>query len=170
MRAALVDWPCSIRCSRWLRAIGAGSWASVIAPLVIVALAVPLFVVASLLVAALLMTPAIVRLVAARRFPRLEARRGGSFWSGLATSLGCAAVALAALVVSIPFWFVPPLVLVLPPLIWGWLTYRVFAYDVLAVHASAVERRRLLAERAGRCSRSASPAGCSARRRRCSGR
>ena len=26
----------------------------------------------------------------------------------------------------------PPLVLVLPPLIWGWLTYRVLAFDVLA--------------------------------------
>ena len=77
----------------WLRSIGAGGWASVLVPLVVVAVAVPVFVVATLLVAALLMTPAIVRLVAARRFPRLEARRGGSFWSGVAVSLGCTAVA-----------------------------------------------------------------------------
>jgi hypothetical protein len=128
----------------WLRSMGGGGWASVIAPLVIVALAVPVFVVVSLLVAALLMTPAVVRLVAARRFPQLERRHGGGFWSGLAVSLGSTAIALAALVVSIPFWFVPPLVLVLPPLIWGWLTYRVFAYDVLADHASRDERLRLL--------------------------
>ena len=128
----------------WLRSIGAGAWASVLVPLVVVAVAVPAFVVATLLVAAMLMTPAIVRLVAARRFPRLEARRGGSFWSGVAISLGCTAVALVALILSIPFWFVPPLVLVLPPLIWGWLTYRVFAYDVLSVHASRDERVRLL--------------------------
>ena len=52
--------------------------------------------------------------------------------------------ALAALVLSIPLWFVPPLVVVLPPLIWGWLTCRVFAYDVLAAHASADERRHIL--------------------------
>jgi hypothetical protein len=39
-------------------------------------------------------------------------------------------------------------VLVLPPLIWGWLTYRVLAFDVLSAHASAEELRRLmLAER-----------------------
>ena len=113
-------------------------------PLVVVALAVPVFVVASLLVAAMLMTPAIVRLVASRRFPRLEARRGGSFWSSLGVSLGCSAIAFVAILLSIPFWFVPPLVLVLPPLIWGWLTYRVFAYDALALHASRAERRRLL--------------------------
>jgi hypothetical protein len=130
----------------WLRSIGGASWASVIAPLVIVALAVPAFVVASLLVASLLMTPAIVRLVAARRFPRLERREGGGFWSGVAVSLGCTAVALAALVVSIPFWFVPPFVVVLPPLIWGWLTYRVFAHDVLSGHASNDERLRLMRE------------------------
>ena len=130
--------------SGWLSSIGAGGWSSVLAPLVIVAVAVPAFVVASLLVASLLMTPAIVSLVAARRFAHLEARRGGSFWSGLAMSLGCTALALGALVLSIPFWFVPPLVLVLPPLIWGWLTYRVLSYDVLATHASREERLLLL--------------------------
>jgi hypothetical protein len=139
--AALLD-----TMSGWLGSSGAGGWRSVLAPLVIVAVAVPVFVVASLLVATLVMTPAIVRLVAARRFARLEARRGGSFWSGLGISLGCTVLALVALVVSIPFWFVPPLVLVLPPLIWGWLTYRVLSYDVLATHASREERRRLLAD------------------------
>lgn len=128
----------------WLRSIGGGGWASVLAPLVIVALAVPVFVVFSLLVAALLTTPAVVSLVASRRFPTLERRHGAGFWSGLGVSLGCTAIAFAALVVSIPFWFVPPLVLVLPPLIWGWLTYRVFAHDVLADHATRDERLRLL--------------------------
>jgi hypothetical protein len=130
--------------SGWLGSIGAGGWSSVLAPLVIVALAVPVFVVASLLVASFLMTPAIVRLVAARRFASLEARGGGSFWSSLAVSLGCTGLAIIALVLSVPFWFVPPLVLVLPPLIWGWLTYRVLSYDVLAAHATREERLRLL--------------------------
>jgi len=146
VRAALADAALLEPMFAWLRSIGGGGWASVLAPLVVVALAVPAFVVVSLLVAALLMTPAIVRLVAARRFPHLERRHGASFWAGLGVSLGCTAVALAALVISIPFWFVPPLVLLLPPLIWGWLTYRVFAHDVLADHASRAERLRLLAE------------------------
>jgi hypothetical protein len=50
-------------------------------------------------------------------------------------------MALVALVVSVPLWLVPPLILVLPPLIWGWLTYRVMAFDALAAHATAEERR-----------------------------
>jgi hypothetical protein len=51
---------------------------------------------------------------------------------------------LIALLVSIPLWFVPPLVLILPPLIWGWLTYKVMSYDVLSEHASREERVALI--------------------------
>ena len=39
--------------------------------------------------------------------------------------------------------------LVLPPLIWGWLTYRVMAYDALADHASADERQLIFKEHRG---------------------
>jgi hypothetical protein len=53
-------------------------------------------------------------------------------------------LALLALLISLPLWFIPPLVLVLPPLIWGWLNYRVMSYDVLSAHASADERRTLM--------------------------
>jgi len=42
-----------------------------------------------------------------------------------------------------PLWLIPPLVLVLPPLIWGWLTYRVMAFDALAEHASKPERQEV---------------------------
>jgi len=38
---------------------------------------------------------------------------------------------------------IPPLILILPPLISGWLTYRVLAFDALASHASAVERKEI---------------------------
>jgi len=145
VRAALEDWSLLAALFSWLDSLGATGFRSVIAPLVIVALAVPAFVVASLLVVAWLMTPAIVRLVSARRFPGLERRRGGSFWQGIVWSLACALAALVALLLSSPLWFIPPLVLVLPPIIWGWLAFRVFANDVLALHASRDERRRLVA-------------------------
>jgi Etoposide-induced protein 2.4 (EI24) len=98
----------------------------------------------SLLMVALLMTPAVVTLVEQRRFAKLERRHGASFLASASWSLGCTLVALVALIISIPFWFVPPLVLLLPPLIWGWLTYRVMSFDALAEHASADERRALL--------------------------
>jgi hypothetical protein len=50
------------------------------------------------------------------------------------------------LLLSLPLWFIPPLVLILPPLIWGWMTYKVLSFDVLAEHASSEERRQLMRE------------------------
>ena len=130
----------------WLDGVGAGAFRAVLAPLVLVALAVPVIVVLSMLMVALMMTPAVVALVAQRRFPALERKRGASFFASVSWSLGCTLVAFVLLVFSIPFWFVPPLILVLPPLIWGWLTYRVMSFDALAEHASATERSQLFRE------------------------
>lgn len=127
----------------WLQGWGVADAADVVAPLMVVVAVAPLIVVISLLLVAMLMTPALVRLVADRRFPGLERRQGGSFFASLIWSLGSTALALVALVLSIPLWFVPPLVLILPPLIWGWLTYRVMSFDALSEHASKEERQQL---------------------------
>lgn len=128
----------------WLDSVGASGLRNFIGPLVVVFLATPVLVVLSLLTVAVLMTPAMLSLVARRRFPTLEKRRGGSFLGSVVLGIGTTLLALVALAASIPLWFIPPLVLIVPPLIWGWLTYRVMSYDVLADHASQDERRVLM--------------------------
>jgi hypothetical protein len=147
VRGALEQWSLVAAMLQWLESIGANQLRTLMAPMIVVALSVPVVVVATLLLVALLVTPAVVRMVAARRFPDLERREGAPWWQGLLWSLACTFAAVVALVLSIPLWFVPPLVLVLPPLIWGWLTYRVFAFDALSLHASAPERRFVLRSR-----------------------
>lgn len=127
----------------WLQSWGLGDVAAVVAPLMVVLVAAPVLVVISLLSVAILMTPALVALVADRRFPALLRKKGGSFVSSAAWSVGSTVLALVALLVSVPLWLVPPLVLIVPPLIWGWLTYRVMAFDALAEHASKEERQEL---------------------------
>lgn len=128
----------------WLDSRGLGRIKTVLAPLIVIFSVTPLIVIVCLLVVALMMTPWLVRLVAKRRFPQLQALGTGSFVGGLLWSLVSAALAIIATIISIPLWFVPPLVLILPPLIWGWLTYRVMAFDALAEHATDDERRLLL--------------------------
>ena len=127
----------------WLQGLGAGNLKTVVAPLIVVFAVTPLIVLASLLLVATFMSPALAKLVAARRFPNLERKHGGSLALSIAWSAGSTVLALLALVISMPLWLVPPLILVLPPLIWGWLTYRVMAFDTLAEHASADERREV---------------------------
>ncbi|MFC5521622.1 EI24 domain-containing protein [Polaromonas jejuensis] len=130
----------------WLEGLGLSSLRLVLAPALLLFLAIPVIVIASLLFVAVFMTPAMVALVAERRFAGLERKKGGSLLTSLFWSLGSTALAIVALLVSIPLWLVPPLILVLPPLIWGWLTYRVMSYDALVEHASAEERRRIFKE------------------------
>lgn len=127
----------------WLHGMGLGGLRTVIAPLIVIVLATPVIVFGTLLVVAAFMTPAIVKLVAERRFPNLEQRHGASTLASIAWSLGSTALALVALVISLPLWLTP-LLFVLPPLIWGWLTYRVMTFDALAEHATREERRAIL--------------------------
>lgn len=129
----------------WLDSVGAGALRGVIGPLIVLTLATPVVVIASLLLVALMMTPAMVSLVAERRFPGLERKHGASWLGSVFWSLLSTALALLAMLASLPLWLIPPLIMILPPLIWGWLTYRVFAYDALADHASVSERKRLFA-------------------------
>lgn len=149
VRAAAQDWQLTASLFLWLDSVGLGGLRTALAPLVVVFVATPVIVVGALLVVAGLMTPFMVSLVSERRFPRLERRRGGSFWFGLLRSVGVAVAALVGIALSVPLWFVPPLVLILPPLIWGWLTYKVMSYDVLAEHATVAERRELVRRHRG---------------------
>ncbi|WP_455555611.1 EI24 domain-containing protein [Comamonas sp.] len=131
---------------QWLWSwMGTGSaTASAVAAAVLLILAIsPVLIMLALAVVATVMTPQMVELVAQRRFPLLARKRGGGWISSAAWALGSTAMALLALLLSVPLWLVPPLILVLPPLIWGWLTYRVMTFDALAEHASKAERQTI---------------------------
>ena len=134
---------------RWLEGLGLSNLRVVLAPVLLLFLAIPVIVIVSLLFVALFMTPAMVALVAERRFPELERKKGGSMLASLAWSLGSTLLAATALILSIPLWLIPPLILILPPLIWGWLTYRVMSYDALVDHASSEERSQIFKEHRG---------------------
>ena len=128
----------------WLEGLGLSGLRLVLAPVVVLFLAIPAIVITALLFVAWMMTPAMVSLVAERRFKHLERLRGGSYFASVMWSFVSTVLAIIAMLVSIPLWFIPPLILVLPPLIWGWLTYRVMSYDALIDHATADERRQVI--------------------------
>ena len=147
VRATLNSWQLIDSLLSYLNFIGANDFRAALAPLIVVLLALPVLVVVSLFMVALLMSPALAALVAMRRFPQIEKKHGGSaWWKSLAWSAGHCLLAALMLLVSLPFWLIPPLALIVPPLIWGWLGYRVLAYDSLAAHASVAERQQLMQE------------------------
>jgi len=144
-QAQLQSWGWVDGALQWMeRVSGWASMRTAAATTIVVMLALPIVVVVSVLLVGVLMTPAIVNLVATRRFPALQRRRGANLAASLWVSFSSTVLAMLALIVTIPLWFVPPMILVLPPLIWGWLTYRVMSHDALSEHADTSERRELL--------------------------
>ncbi|MBA3595518.1 MAG: EI24 domain-containing protein [Polaromonas sp.] len=149
VRASLESWELLGTMARWLEGLGMGKLQVVLAPTILLFLSIPVIVIVALLFVALLMTPTMVALVAERRFPHMERKKGGSLLASVAWSLGSTVLAALALIISIPLWLIPPLILILPPLIWGWLTYRVMSYDAMVDHASAEERREIFRRHRG---------------------
>ncbi|HAT39249.1 MAG TPA: hypothetical protein DCW35_04015 [Polynucleobacter sp.] len=126
----------------WAGFENARAW---IAPLFFVMLIIPLITISLLVFIAFSTVPAIVK-IATRQSPYhdLECKQGGGFFGGLVYTVWSALICLTLVMLTLPVWWVPPLVAVLPPLLWGWLTMRLMSYDVLVKHASAEERDILI--------------------------
>ncbi|AOK04841.1 EI24 domain-containing protein [Burkholderia sp. AU19243] len=143
-RGALDGFVLTAALYRAFDALGMSQLHAVVAPFVVVSLAIPLIVLTVLLLIATISMPVVIKHLSNRQFVALEAKRGGTFVGSVFNSLGAAIVGVVLLVVTIPLWLIPPFFALLPPVIWGWLTYRVMTYDALAQHASRDERRALV--------------------------
>lgn len=130
----------------WLEGVGVPNLKTVVAPLLVILAVTPLVVVSTLLAVTFFMTPSLAALVVERRFAGLQRQPGSGLVQSVAWTLLSVVLALGALVLTLPLWLVPPLALLLPAIIWGWLSYRIMTFDVLAGFASPAERRTLMAE------------------------
>ena len=137
---ALETWPWLQAGFSWLARLGFMAWQSVLATLIIAFVATPVLVVLSLLSVSLLLSTPLLDGVARRRFPNLQRLRGGSLVGSVWFLIQSTLITVLVLLITLPLWWIPPFMFVLPPLVWGWLTYRVMTYDALAEHASVHER------------------------------
>jgi CysZ protein len=126
----------------WLPADGwfsVGSLGRFAAWLLITLLLVPLIFATAGMLAALLVMPLIVSFVAARSYPQLERRSGGSFIGSFFNALLAVTIFAVLWLVTLPLWLIgvlgPPLALLLS----AWFNQRLFRYDALAEHADAAE-------------------------------
>jgi MFS family permease len=132
--------------STWLERMGLLNLKAVLAPLFIIFAVTPLVMIMALVAVSFMITPALVGLVSDRRFPNLARKQGGSLLQSMGWTLLSVFISLLAFVVTLPLWWIPFMAFLLPPLIWGWLTYRVMAFDALATHASEEERHTIFKE------------------------
>ncbi|MBN3762746.1 EI24 domain-containing protein [Burkholderia sp. Ac-20365] len=143
-RGWLESWPLTTTLYGLFDWLGFSSLHAAVAPFIVIAVAIPLIVVTVLLLIATLSMPAVIKHLSKRQFAGLEMRRGGTFAGSLVHSVWTTLVCLLVLVITLPLWLIPPFFALIPPLLWGWLTYRVMTYDALSLHATAEERRALV--------------------------
>jgi CysZ protein len=130
--------------ARWLFASDAAGFVPLLAKLVIMATTLPLIQATSLLLTALCAMPLMVRHVAARSYPALERRHGGNFMHSAINGVAGSLMFLFLWVVTLPLWFVPGVVFVLPVALSAYLNQRLFCYDAIADHADARELHAIL--------------------------
>lgn len=138
---------------RWFRSMadtlgssGLGTLKAVLVPLIAMWLLLPLMIVTALSFVAVLAMPAVARHVGNRRYPDLIKKGEGGFFGSVWSSLSSLAIFVLLWIVTLPLALIPPLTFLIQPLLWGWLTCRVMAYDALADHATQEERRSILRE------------------------
>lgn len=100
------------------------------------------YLMASLLAAVFVM-PLLVKHLTNGPYRDVAPLGADSFVAATANSLGASLVFVAGWLLTLPFWLIPGLSLLLPLLLMAWFNRRTFAYDALSLHATAEEWREL---------------------------
>ncbi|WP_051378949.1 EI24 domain-containing protein [Derxia gummosa] len=114
------------------------------APILVAALALPLVGLTSIVMTALTATPLAVRHLERQRYATVTVQGRDSWLASLWNSLVASGLFALLWLLTLPLWLVPGLGFVLPLLLWGWLAYRTFGYDVLQRHAADDELHAFL--------------------------
>ena len=118
---------------------------AVMAPLLLVIVLIPIITISLLVLIAFTSVPVVIRFIAAQPgYQDLYQAHEGGLIRSLLYALISIVICCALILVTLPIWWVPPMVAILPPLFWGWLTMRLMSYDVLAHHATEAERQALI--------------------------
>jgi hypothetical protein len=104
---------------------------------------VPLWFATALVITAALAMPVAMRFLAARGYRDVERRGRGSWLASLANAVLSLVLFVLGYVLTMPFWLLPPLAVLLPWFWWSWLCVRVLRYDTLFEHALPAERIEL---------------------------
>lgn len=106
----------------------------------------PAIYVTALLITSLIFMPVLVAVVAGRHYPDLAALHGGSFMGSVGNGLYALVVYLLLWLITLPLWLLGPFGAAASVLINAWMNQRLFVYDALAEHASALELQQLRRE------------------------
>ena len=115
-----------------------------IVPLIAMWLLLPIMLFTTMLFVACIAMPVINNTISGRYFSLLEKKAGASWWQSLGFALLNLIVFLIIWACSLPFSLFFHVGVIVQPVLIGWITFRVMAFDALAAHANPVERKTIM--------------------------
>lgn len=100
------------------------------------------------MLAAVFVLPWLLEKVAGE-YPELAALGKDSFMAAVWNSVAATVIFVLGWLASLPLWLIPGLGLILPMLLLAWFNRKTFAFDCLAVHATAEEWTAIRRQHAG---------------------
>ena len=143
---AAVSWLVSVPPLAWLSALGVPWLAQFIAFVTVWLGILALTYVTAMLITAIFLLPLLIKHVSERDYPDVALMGKDSFTASAHNSVTAAVLFICGWIATVPLWIIPGLGLVLPVFWLAWLNRRTFAYDALAIHASAWESETIRRE------------------------
>jgi Etoposide-induced protein 2.4 (EI24) len=133
----------------WLASVGMPAPKSWLPKFMTFMLVLPLMFVSAVVLTSLLAMPVVIRHLQKNGYS--DVARTGSFAvaTSLSNSVGTLLMFTVGYICTIPLWFIPPLIFVVPLLWWAWLNSRILRLDSLLEHASAAEAKQLITKNKG---------------------
>ena len=149
LRLEVSQWDVVNRLDEWLVTIGLFSLKLYLIPVIAAAILLPVSGILGLAIAAVFVMPLVLKHVGVRDYAGLK--RAGKYatvvsvWNAVWVCL----VFAAGWLLTLPFWLVPPMALVLSVFWWTFAFSRMMRLDAIVEHASPEERRLLLSRHSG---------------------
>lgn len=137
-----------------LREIGVGEWlqslehdwiASAVIGLIDILVFLPLVIVTTLVITAIFVMPALIKLVANRFYPDLKREYGGTIAGTIINAILASSIFTLIWLVTLPLWAVG-IGFVIPFVAAAFMNQQLFRYDALSEHATKQEIKTICAE------------------------
>ena len=115
----------------------------IIVKLSLAVLFLPLVYVTAALIVAVISLPMMLEKVAVVRYADVEMRRGGSTAGSALNAIWAVVLFIIGIVISLPFWLIPGVGLVVSILLTAWMNKKAFGYDALMLHGDREEMPRI---------------------------